>query len=478
MGNNTEFGSRVPKIFISYAWTSPEYQETITKFAQRLMENGVEVIIDVWDLKPGHSMFAFMESMVTDQTIDKVLVICNKSYAEKAASYDGGVGTETQIIGPHIYNKVKQEKFIPVILEREENGKDHIPVHMDGRIYIDLDRNFEKGFEELLRLLYKQPLLRKPRLGSAPTYLFEEKKTRLKVDGVLSSIRDATIHRPGRIKGLCYDYKKSFIQDLEMYRVTELTEPYDDRVYSLIHDMVPLRNNYIEFIENLCSDQALFDTKIIIDFFESIYIFTGPIDTTGPIQFEHYRYFVHEIFLYTAIVLISRKMYKELNEICKNRYFIKYMDYGELIDGGYGLFYFYLHSLIETRNCRLSLNRVSVHADLIKDLSSSSGYSWDNLIEADCILFYINNIKRLKGDKLGFKANWYPVTSAYFQFSYPNLPLLQRLKTKDHFNEIKYLLGIEDIDDLERIRKLSAVEGRISRVPSLTDMLPSEIAVY
>ncbi|WP_235184479.1 TIR domain-containing protein [Bacillus manliponensis] len=121
-----------------------------------------------------------MESMITDSTIDKVLVLCNKSYADKASSYDGGVGTETQIIGPQMYNQVKQEKFIPVILEREEPEKDYIPIHMDGRIYIDLDRHFEKGYEELLRLLYKQPILRKPKLGTAPTYIFEEKKRDLR----------------------------------------------------------------------------------------------------------------------------------------------------------------------------------------------------------------------------------------------------------------------------------------------------------
>lgn len=180
MENKLHSNSRPPKIFISYAWTSEEYQEKVIKFAQRLRENGIDVVADFWDLNPGNSLFAFMESMVTDPTIDKVLVLCNKIYADKAAAYTGGVGTETQIIGPHIYNKVRQEKFIPVILEREELDTEYIPVHMSGLIYIDLDRRFEKGFEELLRLLYNKPLLRKPELGTAPSYIFEEKKRDLR----------------------------------------------------------------------------------------------------------------------------------------------------------------------------------------------------------------------------------------------------------------------------------------------------------
>lgn len=176
MENKLNSGSRPPKIFISYAWTSQEYQEKVIRFAQRLRENGIDVVADFWDLNPGNSLFAFMESMVTDPTIDKVLVLCNKIYADKAAAYTGGVGTETQIIGPHIYNQVRQEKFIPIILEREELDTEYIPVHMNVLIYMDLDREFEKGFEELLRLLYNKLLLRKPELGTAPSYLFEEKK--------------------------------------------------------------------------------------------------------------------------------------------------------------------------------------------------------------------------------------------------------------------------------------------------------------
>lgn len=47
-----------------------------------------------------------MESMVQDSSIDKVLIICDKGYKEKADDREGGVGTETQIITPTLYGKV------------------------------------------------------------------------------------------------------------------------------------------------------------------------------------------------------------------------------------------------------------------------------------------------------------------------------------------------------------------------------------
>ncbi len=53
-----------------------------------------------------------MEQCVTDNKIHRVIIICDKSYVEKANYRNGGVGDETMIISPEIYSEAKQEKFI------------------------------------------------------------------------------------------------------------------------------------------------------------------------------------------------------------------------------------------------------------------------------------------------------------------------------------------------------------------------------
>ncbi len=103
-----------PKIFISYSWTSPQHEQWVLDFAERLSNDGIYIRLDKWDLKEGHDKFAFMEQMVTDIEIDKVLIICDKGYQTKADNRTGGVGTETQIISEKVYNDVGQEKFIPI----------------------------------------------------------------------------------------------------------------------------------------------------------------------------------------------------------------------------------------------------------------------------------------------------------------------------------------------------------------------------
>ena len=90
-----------------------------------------------------------MERIAVDETIDKVLIICNKSYKHKADSRSGGVGDEAVIITPQLYGNVKQEKFIPVVNEYDEDGKPYLPNYLASRMYADLT-DFNIGYGELL----------------------------------------------------------------------------------------------------------------------------------------------------------------------------------------------------------------------------------------------------------------------------------------------------------------------------------------
>ena len=124
--------SDAPKVFISYSWSSSEHEEWVLNFAIALRENGVDVILDKWDLKEGHDAIAFMEKMVTDSDVKKVIMVCDKEYAEKADKRTGGVGTEAQILSPKIYKKVDQDKFVAVIAECDERGEPYVPTYYQG----------------------------------------------------------------------------------------------------------------------------------------------------------------------------------------------------------------------------------------------------------------------------------------------------------------------------------------------------------
>ena len=106
--------AKMPKVFISYSWSSVDYKDRIRHYAERLRENHVDVLLDIWDLSAGQDKNAYMEKMVTDPSVTHVLVFIDKRYTEKANARKDGVGTESQIISQRLYSSVDQSKFIPI----------------------------------------------------------------------------------------------------------------------------------------------------------------------------------------------------------------------------------------------------------------------------------------------------------------------------------------------------------------------------
>lgn len=165
-----------PKVFISYAWGSEDYRVKVRSFATDLMGNGIDVLLDQWSLKEGNDTYAFMEQSVTDATITNVLILLDPVYEKKANERHGGVGTETQIISPEIYNKVKQEKFLPVVFERGENGEIPKPQYLKTMLHFDLsqEEKYDSEYQRLVKRLYGIEIVEKPELGKKPSWLEEK----------------------------------------------------------------------------------------------------------------------------------------------------------------------------------------------------------------------------------------------------------------------------------------------------------------
>ncbi|MCL1935928.1 MAG: toll/interleukin-1 receptor domain-containing protein, partial [Defluviitaleaceae bacterium] len=158
----------IPKIFISYSWS---VADKVLELAERLVNpGGVDVILDKWDLKEGHDKYAFMEQAVNNPEVTHVLLICDKSYTEKANGRKGGVGDETVIISAEMYGKIQQEKFIPVVFEKDEENVPFLPTYVATKIYFDLsdEDTYEEQYERLLRNLHNKPAHRKPKLSEPP----------------------------------------------------------------------------------------------------------------------------------------------------------------------------------------------------------------------------------------------------------------------------------------------------------------------
>ena len=144
--------------------------------AVRLRGDGVDVILDRWHLEEGHDKYAFMERMVNDPSIERVLMVCDHKYAEKADGRAGGVGTETQIITPEVYAKADQTKFVALVRERDENGKECLPTYLKPLKYVDFsdDAEYETHYDQLMRRLHHAPEIKLPPLGKPPAHIFAD----------------------------------------------------------------------------------------------------------------------------------------------------------------------------------------------------------------------------------------------------------------------------------------------------------------
>ena len=153
-----------PRVFISYTGENPENRKWVKAFACKLRENGVNARVDIFHLKPGNDLPQWMTNELL--MADKVILICDKFYAKKADSRNGGVGWETMIIQGDMMLHAQLNKYICII--REENFDEGIPMYAKTKFSLHWTEPeiLEENFHELLYYLFDVDV--EPILGDIP----------------------------------------------------------------------------------------------------------------------------------------------------------------------------------------------------------------------------------------------------------------------------------------------------------------------
>jgi len=171
ISSTSEINEDNPTVFISYSWDSQEHEDWIVNLATKLCHNGVNAILDKWDLGHlGKPLPHFMENSISKS--QRVICVMTPNYKKKTENLDGGVGYEYSIISAEIFTAgVNTSKFIPLF--RSGTDFNAIPTVLNGRKYVDMrdDSQFEDKFlNELLRDIHKEPKYKKPKLGKKPSF--------------------------------------------------------------------------------------------------------------------------------------------------------------------------------------------------------------------------------------------------------------------------------------------------------------------
>ena len=158
-----------PRVFISYAGNSTANAEWTQTLARALRKKGVNARIDAFHLKPGSDLPQWMTNEVI--MADKVLLICDRHYMEKADFRQGGVGWETMVIqGDMLTQGDNKNKYVAIT--REAAIDEALPIYMKSKYALnwgnsqDID---EDHLKKLVLLLFDCD--EEPELGPVPSYV-------------------------------------------------------------------------------------------------------------------------------------------------------------------------------------------------------------------------------------------------------------------------------------------------------------------
>jgi len=439
----------IPKLFVSYSWSTPDHEQWVIDLATELRQSGVEVILDKWDLREGHDAVVFMEKMVTDPAITKVMIISDKTYASKADDRAGGVGTETQIISREVYERTSQEKFVLVVAERDTQGKPYLPTYYKSRIYIDLSESdkYQENFERLLRWIFDKPLFVRPQLGSPPSFLAESTAATLGTSALAKRTIEGIKGDKGYAHGAIDEYLSTYSKNLERFRITEKVGEIDDQIFAAIESFTPSRNEFLQVIGAIVQYGLSGSANTLHRFFESLLTYySRPEQQTSwnEQEFDHFKYIVHEIFLYSLAVLVRNEDFDSANYLLATPYYLVHnAERGRGTSTSYTYIREYLEAF-EHRNKRLNLRRLSLRADFLEQHSKSSGIPFRYVMQADFICFM-----RAELTESDDYNGWWPETLLYAGRQYGAFEVFARASSKAYLAKVLPILGVSELKTIK-----------------------------
>lgn len=442
---------KIPKVFISYSSTQSRFA---LRLATDLRNNGVDCVFDQWDAKSGDDLYFFMEKSVNDPSVDFVLVLCDKSYMEKANSRDGsGVSTETIIMSPKVYKTREESRYIPIACEFDQQGIAYLPTFMNIRKYISFnsnDRTFEESMMELLRRIFNEPLSPKPPLGKRPNFAeIQSLPFVQELDNIASDIEHISISNTIHARTLfTQQFTDKFIATFDNWdtslKLTGTTETSEQ-----IKRLLPTVQTYLKTYSTIApeaNDGEILTVESTLRWLREKYCPGHSLN--NPDAFVGIRYLV---FIGIGGVLLKNHQYSVLNELLQIVY-----------SNGYGkksYDAFYPEELVRTKNVDIS------------ELANSLGDRYiEPMVQFDLLLYY------LKSEQHSPRRWWYPLLHSLTRSSHFSFPMLSSLANEKPSQEILSIFDAttkeEAIDFLNQVQPI--MNGIFDTVPLPKQFYSSE----
>ncbi len=443
-----------PKVFISYSWTTQQHKDQVKAWADRLLNDGVDVIIDIYDLKSGQDKYNFMEKMVTDTTVTNVLVFCDRGYVEKADERKKGVGTESLIISQEIYEQVEQTKFIPIVCEFNDDNAPFLPIFLKSRIWIDFSspEKTNANWENMIRHLYGKPEHEKPRVGVPPAFL-----------GANSTPASPATYSFGLLRRSILDaqpslplYRKEFLDDCirhaDELRVRERPEVdnLDEKILEDWRKLLVVRDHIVDWVllEARVAPSTDF-SEALVELLEGLGDLSSrpaELNEWNDTWFEACKLFAFETFVYVIAALLKVRAFGDLNNLFTshflmptsgwdiNKRFVRF--------SGFWTVSRQLSKTLSSGETRY----ISPAAEVVKRQANRDDVPFSDLIQADLLAMLASFV-------MPCTETWFPQLILYSRYG-EAFPFFVRASQHKHYANLATITGLTDANVLrERVRE-------------------------
>lgn len=412
-----------------------------------MVNDGVDVVLDVWDLNEGDDKYAFMEKMVTDESVTHVLVFSDSEYAAKADARKAGVGTESQIISREVYSKVQQSKFIPIVCEHDEAGEPFLPTFLKSRIWIDFSspEAANNNWEQLVRVLYGKPAHEKPTLGNAPTYVTTDVSVPASpVAAKFAALNQAIIQEKRGMKLYRQDFLDACCKYADALRIRERPDVANlgQRVLEDCGKLKLVRDQIVDWVvlESGVNPSDEFGEALVSVLERLLELKSRPpeVNSWSDVWFEAHRVFVYETFLYIVAALIKTNAFDSLHLILTSHYLLPETEAsGTNRFDTFDAFYGYSESLQILAPEGRKLHAPA--AELMKRQADRTDLPFADVMQAELLVLMMAFITD--------GCRWYPQTLHYSSHA-GGFPFFVRAARHRDFRKLAKITGIGSGDEL------------------------------
>ena len=294
-----------------------------------------------------------------------------------------------------------------------------------------------------------------------------------KTSNIIRSFDNQISKSPRRINSILREFLDYFFDDLKGYSAnvgsTSNVIVFGKAIHDSIVSYTSLRNDYVAFLDKLLKSELEFDIDIFIRFFEKLPILKDPQEgrsSWSSSEFDNFRFFIHEVFLYTIAIGLKTEKYKFIEEILYSGYFFQgRYDYKKEAQR-FNELYNYVEIFDQYYKQTYSKDYLSPMADLIiKRLPDN--LSLDDIINTDLLIYYIASLENL---------HWFPITYIYRTRNNGKFEVISRLVSLRHFEKVKVLFNINTVKELQdkllAFREADKNQNRVKYSHSFNSVIP------